>query len=500
LDQASHKLVTFRIRTPILIMTPIRFAVCCFAIVAPSAAYEWAGIFQTPQDEYMWTAQKVDGKYAVQAMNLVLLPASSSTTTELDRLKVEGERLVNKNMSLCTSVTFGDEITPLNDMCYNLKFEQSLWQTLYKMNTRGITAVAFFAEYVPTKFEITAHYLKDSTGKDIEPDAELLLPPAAKKAEKEKAKPWGPAIGAAIITNLITFSGVVLLVPAITRLQSMYSVAFTGVISGFAAGALLSCAFFLLLFEATHLVATGWKKEVDILWRWGSMILAGFILPTIIHSVAGVLVSREKSSEDQQDASKGVAEEADVEQVNIQVAAPVDALTRSRLIGGVLIGDFFHNLCDGFFVGAAFSGCGDSFGWKVALATFLHEIPQELADFAILISPEAGLGRAKALVANLISGMGVLCGALIIIAAEVSDSDTGLLLAFGGGVYLHVAATECMPKIYNKDLTVMQNFVCLGAFIVGAVLIGLILLDHEHCVPAALEGEASSGGHAHGGY
>jgi zinc transporter ZupT len=480
-----------------LIMTPFRFAVTCFATVAPAAAYEWAGIFQTPQDEYMWTAQKVDGKYADPAMNLVVLPASKSTATELDSLKAEGERLVNKNMSDCTSVTFGSEITPQIDTCYSLKFDQSLWQTLYKMNTKGVAAVAFFAEHVPTEFENTAHYLKDSSGEDIEPDAELPLPPAEKKVEDEKAKPWGPAIGAAIITNVITFSGVVLLVPGITRLQSMYPAAFTGVISGFAAGALLSCAFFLLLFEATHLVAAGWKKEVDILWRWGTMILAGFILPTIIHSVAGLVVPTEKSSKDQQDASNGVAEEAGVEQVSIEVAAPLDTLTRYRLIGGVLIGDFFHNLCDGFFVGAAFSGCGDNFGWKVALATFLHEIPQELADFAILISPEVGLGRMKALAANFISGMGVLLGALIIIAAEVSDSDTGLLLAFGGGVYLHVAATECMPKIYNKDLTPVQNLVCLGAFIVGAVLIGLILLDHEHCVPAAPEGEASSGGHGH---
>jgi zinc transporter ZupT len=220
------------------------------------------------------------------------------------------------------------------------------------------------------------------------------------------------------------------------------------------------------------------------------MILAGFILPTVIHSVTGLVVPRENSSKDQQDASNSQAEEAGQELVNIQ--------TRYRLIGGVLVGDFFHNLCDGFFVGAAFSGCGDSFGWKVALATFLHELPQELADFAILISPEAGLGRFKALAANFISGMGVLLGALIVIAAEVSDSDTGLLLAFGGGVYLHVAATECMPKIYNKDLKVVEHFACLGAFIIGALLIGLILLDHEHCVPATPEGEASSGGHAHG--
>ena len=30
-------------------------------LLAAVLGYEWAGIFETPNDHYMWTAQKVDG-------------------------------------------------------------------------------------------------------------------------------------------------------------------------------------------------------------------------------------------------------------------------------------------------------------------------------------------------------------------------------------------------------------------------------------------------------
>ena len=47
--------------------------------------------------------------------------------------------------------------------------------------------------------------------------------------------------------------------------------------------------------------------------------------------------------------------------------------------------DFFHNLVDGFFIGAAFHGC-KQLGWSITAATIAHEIPQEVADFYLLTS------------------------------------------------------------------------------------------------------------------
>jgi len=166
-----------------------------------------------------------------------------------------------------------------------------------------------------------------------------------------------------------------------------------------------------------------------------------------------------------------------------------------RILAGVLIGDFFHNFCDGIFIGSAFKGCGSSFGWTVTLSSVLHELPQEIADYFILTGPGAALGPLLALVLNFICGMGVVLGAIIVLASDPADSSVGMLLAFGAGVYLHIGAVECMPKIYDAKLSAWLRGACVLAFIVGTVLIGLILLDHEHCVPGA-EG-ASGGGHHH---
>merc|ERR1712070_598759 len=52
---------------------------------------------------------------------------------------------------------------------------------------------------------------------------------------------------------------------------------------GFAAGAISACAFFILLFEATHLIAEDHQEEVEQIWRWGTMILAGATFPVLMH-------------------------------------------------------------------------------------------------------------------------------------------------------------------------------------------------------------------------
>lgn len=106
------------------------------------------------------------------------------------------------------------------------------------------------------------------------------------------------------------------------------------------------------------------------------------------------------------------------------------------------------------------------------------------------------MSPVKALVSNFASGLSVILGAIVVLSSEVDNATIGLFLAFGGGVYLHIAATECMPKIYDKSLTAYTRLGCIASMILGAVLIGLVLLDHEHCVPDSATG--GDGHHHHG--
>ena len=173
-----------------------------------------------------------------------------------------------------------------------------------------------------------------------------------------------------------------------------------------------------------------------------------------------------------------------------------DKVTRNQILAGVLVGDFMHNFCDGIFIGSAFALCGNSMGWSVTAATVYHELAQEISDFVVLTHPKQGALKAlTALGFNFVSGLSVLIGVLVILSQDLSNLETGMILAYGGGIYLQIAASECMPKIYKAAQTGQQHFIGFFAFFVGALAIGLVLLDHVHC-------EAGGGheGHNHGGH
>jgi len=147
-----------------------------------------------------------------------------------------------------------------------------------------------------------------------------------------------------------------------------------------------------------------------------------------------------------------------------------------------------HNLVDGFFIGAAFSGCARSMAWTITAATVYHELAQEVSDYMVLTTA-GGLKPFTALAFNFVSGWSVVLGVIIILAKDVSDLDQGVMLAFGGGVYLQIGATECMSRVHQHASHPKLLFTALLAFACGAIAIGLVLLDHEHC-----------GGDAHAGH
>jgi len=67
----------------------------------------------------------------------------------------------------------------------------------------------------------------------------------------------------------------------------------------------------------------------------------------------------------------------------------------------IIIGDAFHNAIDGVVIAASFLTSVE-LGIFVTISVVLHEIPQELGDFGILI--KSGYSRKKALWYNLLSG------------------------------------------------------------------------------------------------
>ena len=107
-------------------------------------------------------------------MKMVILPATDDLEATLHGL--EDEAKDGFGHTPCTEVEAGGTITPKAHHCYNLHFDTDVWQTLYKIDTTGMSHVAIFAEHFPTEFERDAHYLKDDNGDDIEPTHEIPPP------------------------------------------------------------------------------------------------------------------------------------------------------------------------------------------------------------------------------------------------------------------------------------------------------------------------------------
>merc|ERR1719506_665242 len=149
-----------------------------------------------------------------------------------------------------------------------------------------------------------------------------------------------------------------------------------------------------------------------------------------------------------------------------------------RIVSGIIIGDFFHNFTDGTFIAAAFLACSKDFGWAVTVSTIIHEIAQEIADFFVLTTI-CKMNPWKALGLNFLAGTSVIVGVIVIAESNIDQDSLGYFLAFGGGVYIAIGATECMPRIFQYSKGLMMFFWSFLLLAIGAVAIGLILLDHE---------------------
>lgn len=131
----------------------------------------------------------------------------------------------------------------------------------------------------------------------------------------------------------------------------------------------------------------------------------------------------------------------------------------------VIFGDTIHNFLDGVAIAASYV-IDPSLGLLVALATFLHETPHEIADFGILLS--AGWSRVKTFKANLFSSLATFPGALLTyFYASRIESATGILLGIAAGLFLYVAATDFLPDTKEKS-----RFSSVGIFffIFGVIL------------------------------
>lgn len=131
-----------------------------------------------------------------------------------------------------------------------------------------------------------------------------------------------------------------------------------------------------------------------------------------------------------------------------------------------LIGDGLHNFIDGALIAASYL-VSFPIGFATTIAVILHEIPQELGDYAILRS--AGFSKQRAVLFNFLSALAAVAGGVIVLASGIDLANTAhYILAFTAGGFIYIAFL--LLKKLGEDLTFGKAIGQLAAFGLGALL------------------------------
>lgn len=139
----------------------------------------------------------------------------------------------------------------------------------------------------------------------------------------------------------------------------------------------------------------------------------------------------------------------------------------------VLLSDGLENFMDGLVIGAAFL-INVPAGIATTIAIFLHELPMELGDFAVLT--HAGFSRKKALLLNLASALVNVVGVVLAFVLGTTLSGfTAFATPFAAGAILYLAAAGLLPQIRMQG-NGWQKLTYFAMTLVGVALMALILL------------------------
>jgi len=431
--------------------------------------------------QYTWTFEKVDGDYADPLMTVAMVPITGECNQAgLEAIEEEAEhmfeacgadvdhsdhdhrRSLEEDEHFCVETDTGGTL-PVGVNATDIHFDENSWVTVVHVNYVGCVGV--FTAHFPSEFNAV---FASADGSET-----LEFPEAA----AEENKRWGEAILANVICTIPTLMALVFVGKVKTFVEAylIYPLMF-------AFGVLISTSLFHIYPEGLHLLnfssdfPDGHDAEVAVFWTSGIAVSLAFI------GLLGARMYRIRVESTTQ--SKDVAEFEETE-----TAEPVSMQKGkwNSTTFAILVGDAAHNFVDGVVIGTSFLTCSTSFAWTITFAILGHEAAHEVADILILLAQ--GFSTWEVALYNCISGLISILGTVLVFEADPSSNMQGLLLCFSAGTFLALAFVELMPEI-EVLLRRGQQYGSVVPFIVGMFLMGILLLNHEHC-------EAEGGGHDH---
>ncbi|PVV04239.1 hypothetical protein BB560_001255 [Smittium megazygosporum] len=138
---------------------------------------------------------------------------------------------------------------------------------------------------------------------------------------------------------------------------------------------------------------------------------------------------------------------------NGKTSAPKQNIQYSAYMN--LISDATHNFTDGLALSASFY-ISPAAGLSTFIAVFLHEIPHELGDFAILV--QSGFSQLEALMSQFFTAIGAMLGSFVGVLIEEAARGNSLnlsnLLLLNGPIFTPSSASTVSPSSTSKDTVV----------------------------------------------
>ena len=132
-----------------------------------------------------------------------------------------------------------------------------------------------------------------------------------------------------------------------------------------------------------------------------------------------------------------------------------------------LFGDAVHNFIDGLIIAASFV-VDMNLGIVTTIAVALHEIPQEIGDFGVLVY--GGFKKIRALFMNFIVALTAIAGGVFgYFLSGYLESSVMFLLPFAAGGFLYIAASDLVPEI-RKETNMLKSMLIFGVFIIGILI------------------------------
>lgn len=138
-----------------------------------------------------------------------------------------------------------------------------------------------------------------------------------------------------------------------------------------------------------------------------------------------------------------------------------------------LVGDAVHNFIDGMVIAATFI-VSLPLGLITTVAIILHEIPQEIGDFGVMIY--AGFSKKRAIFLHfmiaLLAVAGGLCGWIL---AGYSRGIEKYLLPIAAAGFIYIAVSDLMPEL-RKGVSMKKFIGDFIFFLIGVAIIFVFTL------------------------